>query len=412
MSVLILSWDDHNRNPYSNWLDEFQGDIFLICTEEGYETFPSKKFKEIIPLKKWSKDLIKQEAKVLHTKYNFDKIIALDELDLEIAAELREELDLAGHRPDETIYFRNKILMKKLAFKNSIKIPLFSYCKSKREIDDFLKTVDFPIVVKPVSGIGSVDTHIIKNSQQLELWYINKENDLDYYIFEEFIEGEMYHIDGLVLDKKLKFCWPSKYLEDGINQVKNSYFGTYLLPSSNCLTEKLEEYTAQILEIFPLPENTTFHLEVFIKNNKEIIFCEIACRSCGGRYENHLYEVFGININEALVKKIIMQVGINDIIRPSITKLNLVYGFILLGPPIGVIDSVPIIKEDELLKFSFFGEINKKYSGSKFSSDGIAYAIFKANNENDISKKLLDFKEKFYPLLLGRAGVNVPSGTR
>ncbi|MED4126728.1 hypothetical protein [Shouchella miscanthi] len=404
MSILIISWDDHHRNPYNEWLQGLEDNVILICPQNKKKTFPNYFYKEIIGIDNWNKEELLQISKSLNVTYEFNLVIALDELDLEVAAIIRDELNIEGQRYENCINFRDKFVMKKTVQRMDLKHPKFAHCKNKYLIYNFLQVEGFPIVIKPLKGVGSVDTHIIRTKTDLDLWFREYEYRIEEFMMESFVKGNMYHIDGLILDSKLRFCWPSSYYNDGINQIKQNCVVTSSLLSSENLAIELENYTINFIKGFPMPTDTNFHLEVFVNENNEITFCEIACRAPGGRIEYYLEDIFGFNINEVLLRKVCKNDSIPfSYIGPSTHELEGIYGFLVIGPPKGKITNKPIIvKEPWILKLNYSGEINKNYLGSQYSSDSVAYLTCYGEGVSrmDLIKKMIDFKEKYHKLLL------------
>ncbi|MBC8109592.1 MAG: ATPase, partial [Verrucomicrobia bacterium] len=92
-----------------------------------------------------------------------DRIIALDDFDVEKAALLRENFRVEGFGQTTARFFRDKLAMRVQAQKVGIKIPPFSSLFYDLRITEYLQTVEGPWVIKPRSedsatGIRKVHT--------------------------------------------------------------------------------------------------------------------------------------------------------------------------------------------------------------------------------------------------------------
>jgi hypothetical protein len=68
-----------------------------------------------------------------------------------------------------------------------------------------------------------------------------------------YVEGDMYHIDGLVLDGEGQFCWPFKYI-NGCKALQSQGFNSScLLVDSNPLTVSLIHYIKKVLSLLTTP---------------------------------------------------------------------------------------------------------------------------------------------------------------
>ncbi|CAM5682103.1 ATP-grasp domain-containing protein OS=Lysinibacillus sphaericus OX=1421 GN=LS41612_11480 PE=4 SV=1 [Lysinibacillus sphaericus] len=81
-------------------------------------------------------------------------------------------------------------------------IPYTPYCHpySLEEIVDF-QNEHKKIVLKPISGAGSVGVEIFENSEEILKYFKNHGNVMDLingsYILEKFINGNVFHVDVL-----------------------------------------------------------------------------------------------------------------------------------------------------------------------------------------------------------------------
>lgn len=106
-----------------------------------------------------------------------------------MAAAVREALGLPGMTVAETIPFRFKDQMKRSVAAAGVRTPAHLKTSSRRECLDAADRLGFPLIIKPLSGAGSVDTHRVNNLAELEQG-LEKMRHVSDIAIEEFIEGD------------------------------------------------------------------------------------------------------------------------------------------------------------------------------------------------------------------------------
>src|SRR5262245_26530431 len=91
-----------------------------------------------------------------------DRIVALDEFDMENVSALREHLRLPGIGLTTVRYFRDKLAMRSRAKEEGIAVPEFVHVLNHEELRAFMVRVPGPWLLKPrsqASGIGMKKIH-------------------------------------------------------------------------------------------------------------------------------------------------------------------------------------------------------------------------------------------------------------
>lgn len=134
-------------------------------------------------------------------------------------------------------------------------------------------------MLKPRKGYGSTNTEIIKHEDDLSLLacdHVGLDKPMDM-IVETFVEGEMYHVDGLCKDGEVKVCWPCKYTSPVSDFKANDYLASYALAPENDVVVRIQEFVIGCIEALGGPALFPFHGEVWITPEDEIVFCEVCC---------------------------------------------------------------------------------------------------------------------------------------
>jgi hypothetical protein len=141
----------------------------------------------------------------------FDRIVALDDFDVEMAAALREHLRVPGMGETTARYFRDKLAMRIEAGEAGLAVPEFVHILNHERVRDFMESVPGPWVLKPRSMAGAIG--IKKIHRAGELWPVLESlGDLQsHYLLERFVPGDIFHVDTIVYEKEVLFAIASGY---------------------------------------------------------------------------------------------------------------------------------------------------------------------------------------------------------
>ena len=99
---------------------------------------------------------------------NINRIVALDDFDVEKAASLREHLRVPGMGDTTARYFRDKLAMRTRAVESGILVPDFVHVLNYKKLKEFMSRVEPPYIIKPRMQAGAHGMKKI-NSEE-ELW--------------------------------------------------------------------------------------------------------------------------------------------------------------------------------------------------------------------------------------------------
>lgn len=116
---------------------------------------------------------------------------------LERDAALRTAFNIkTGFLQKDVKKIKYKSQMKKYYKKAGVEVARYCLVKNLKNCQKFIKSVGYPVVVKPDNGVGASDTHRISNESELVSFLENKLPVQ--YIMEEMIEGEVCTYDAIV----------------------------------------------------------------------------------------------------------------------------------------------------------------------------------------------------------------------
>ncbi|PER10587.1 ATP-grasp domain-containing protein [Bacillus cereus] len=328
---------------------------------------------------------------ILSQYYKFTGVIAFSETDILTAAKIREILKIDGLNYEDAVRFRNKCIMKDILMSNNknIKVPKYKKINCINDVLTFYEEYK-KIVLKPINGTGTYKTYIIDNYSKL-INIVNEIKDEAYnYEVEEYIEGDLYTCDSIIVNGEVYFSNVMKYSESTA-EIKRTYLYLSMIDDENLLS-KINLFNKEVLETFGI-EQGVFHHEIFVNNQKELTFCEIAARPGGGAIVPTIEEIYGINLYETVVQFEIEE-ELSQIHKSYKKKLG---GFIMVYPQTGIISQInePLdLKKNYVMKF-FNAWIGKKIIKKVYSSDAIATFVSTADNSVDLERKLIEIGERF-----------------
>ena len=139
----------------------------------------------------------------------FDRVESLWEPLMLLAARLREVLGVPGMGVEHTLPFRDKGVMKQMLDRAGIRTPYHARCATGDEVRAAAGRVGYPLIVKPIAGAGSADTHRVDDPAQLEA-VLSLLGHVPEVSVEEFIDGEEFTFDTICAGGEVRFhniCW-------------------------------------------------------------------------------------------------------------------------------------------------------------------------------------------------------------
>jgi biotin carboxylase len=226
-----------------------------------------------------------------------DRIVALDEFDLENAAFLREHLRVPGMGLTTIRYFRDKLAMRGKARESGVPVPEFIHVLNHQALNDFMARVKPPWLLKPrsqASGIG-----MKKINEAHELWpYLEQLGDAQSnYLLEQFVPGDVFHIDSIVSERQIVFAEAHAYGTPPLNTSHDGgVFTTCTLLRDSNEAKSLYRLNRDVIESLGLVRGVTHTEFLRAREDGKFYFLEIAAR-VGGAYISDVIEAAtGINL--------------------------------------------------------------------------------------------------------------------
>jgi hypothetical protein len=227
----------------------------------------------------------------------FDRIVALDDFDVETAAALREHLRIPGMGDTTARHFRDKLAMRVKAREEGIPVPDFVHVLNYDALRDFMKRVPPPWMNKPRSEASAAG--ITKVQTEEHLWeLVNKQGDRQSnFLLEQYLPGDVYHVDSVVSERQVLFQAVHKCVTPPFDVAHGGgIFATSTVPRGSIDEKELREMNERTLKCMNLLRGVS-HVE-FIKGRADGRFymLECAARVGGAHIADMVEAATGINL--------------------------------------------------------------------------------------------------------------------
>ncbi len=264
----------------ADWPRESLDDIFFVRDDR----------------KKWQLDDLILGASHLARRIPIARVVPLDDFDLEKASSLREHLRVPGMGETTTRYFRDKLAMRMRAREFGQRVPPFVHILNDVAIREFCATVPAPWVLKPRLEAGTIG--IKKVHAVDELWpLIDALGDrASYHLLEQFIAGDVFHVDSVVNDREVLSAVVSRYGRPPFDVSHGGgVFTTELVERGSADDLALEAFNREVLRALGLVRGVS-HTE-FIKSADGLYyFLETSARVGGAHIVELVEAATGMNL--------------------------------------------------------------------------------------------------------------------
>jgi biotin carboxylase len=289
----------------------FKGAAFLqACKEAGLhvilatndknkdEPWPREYIDEFFHMQDLGKrpDIVHAVAYLARSR-QIDMMVALDDFDVETVAHLREHFRLSGMGDSLARNFRDKLAMRTTARNAGLLVPEFTGVFNYDRLREFMDRVSPPWLLKPRSEASSMGIRKIEHAD--ELWPVLESlgDQQSFFLMEQFVPGDVYHVDGLVDDGEVLFSMAHKYGKPPLSVYAGG--GVFITRSLDRESEEAQALVAlnkQVLKALGLVHGAS-HSE-YIKSHADgqLYFLENAARVGGANIAECVDYASGVNL--------------------------------------------------------------------------------------------------------------------
>ncbi|NIF68077.1 ATP-grasp domain-containing protein, partial [Burkholderia sp. Cy-647] len=296
--VVLNRWSD-DFAAYHRYIDHDAHEVAYVCTPDGSAALAASRIAHLERLPDFLDEAALHEAVRAcgAALGGIDRLVALSEFDLIAAGRLREAFEIPGDRPAAVARFRDKAVMKQVVAAAGLRVPRFVALDEVDAPDaSALAALRFPLVLKPRAGAASAGVRRVDTPAQLAaLWPTLARADHE---CEEYIEGPIYHVDGLVADGEFVIARASRYVNTCLDFANGKPLGSVMLDPGPA-DDALLAFARDSLRALGLDDGA-FHLEV-IRGGDGLTFLEIGARVGGGEIPFLFRDLYGVDLYDLWV---------------------------------------------------------------------------------------------------------------
>ena len=245
----------------------------------------------------WDREDTLNSVAFLARHHRIDRIVPLDEFDQEIAASIRAQLCIPGLDETTARRFRDKLYMRHAAHAAGIRVPPFVGVVNHDELHTFTQHVPPPWVLKPRLMAGALGIKKMHSAE--ELWEaVNVLGDQQTnYLLEQYIPGNVCHVDSIVWDGKVVFRIASAYGRPPMDVSHGGgVFTTSVLPRGSELEQELVALNEHVIRAMGHSRGVSHTEFIVSKETGDVFFLETAARVGGAHIGDLVAAGTGVNL--------------------------------------------------------------------------------------------------------------------
>lgn len=229
----------------------------------------------------------------LAERHRFERVVSFAEADVIAAAMLREKLGIPGQQPHSALAYRDKALMREHTARAGLPTPRWWHVADLARVRALATAHGLPLVLKPRWSSGSVGVRILRTRSDLDTLPV----DLTGHIVEEYVEGDVVHVDALMVAGQPVFALPAAYTGLAcLSHLEDQGSGSYLLPTDHPWHADLVTELWRVVAALPAAPNLVLHAEFFVRDGHRPVLCEIASRMPGHPIPPMIDRALGIDL--------------------------------------------------------------------------------------------------------------------
>ncbi len=277
-----------------------QGCTVLLLTADSLKDaeWPRDAIDEMffVPRDIGREDLLKGVSHLARSRV-IDRIVALDDFDVETAALLREHLRVPGMGETTARYFRDKLAMRVRARNHGILVPDFVHVLNDEAIRRFAERVRPPWMLKPRSNAAAIGIRRLERADELFEAVESLGDRRSFYLLERFVPGDVFHVDALVWEREPIFHAAHQYGQPPFSVAhQGGIFTTRTVPKGSSAARPLEAINREVVTTLGLVRGVS-HTE-FIRSAEDgrWYFLETSARVGGAFIVDVVEAASGINL--------------------------------------------------------------------------------------------------------------------
>lgn len=245
----------------------------------------------------WDERAVVDEVRAWLGEGVLDRVECLWEPGMILAARVREALGVPGLSVARTVPFRNKEEMKRSLDAAGVRTPRHLAARGAAAIQEAAERIGFPLIVKPIAGAGSADTHRVHDARELRD-AVAAVRHVEEVSVEEFVDGEEYTYDTVSIGGVPAYHNIAWYRPRPLVARSEEWISPQVValrhPDQRALAAGVE-MGKRVLAALGFESGFT-HMEWYQKADGEVVFGEIGARPPGAHQVDQMNYACDIDV--------------------------------------------------------------------------------------------------------------------
>jgi biotin carboxylase len=194
-------------------------------------------------------------------------------------------------------YFRDKLAMRKRAEEAGIPVPPFIHILNHDQLRQYMAEVSPPWVFKPRFEAGSVGIKKANTPDEVWNWIYALGDQQSFYLLEQFVPGDVYHVDAIVSEKEMVFAAAHKYGRPPMSvSHEGGVFITRTLAHESEEAVELKSINRHLLSELGMVRGVTHTEYIRSYADGQYYFLETAARVGGAHIAETVEAATGVNL--------------------------------------------------------------------------------------------------------------------
>jgi ATP-grasp domain-containing protein len=213
---------------------------------------------------------------------SIDRVVTNWEVLVVLAARLRERWGVPGMSVDAVEGFRDKQLMKERVSAAGLRVAKSERVRTVREAREAAERIGYPLVLKPIAGAGSTDTHRVDGPGDFER-ALARMGAVREASCEEYVAGAEFTFDTVCVGGRPAFENIASYLPKPLEAKLHEWVSPVVITVRDMTQPRFApalDLGRRVLSALGMGDGFT-HMEWFMTPTGEAVFGEIGCRPGG-----------------------------------------------------------------------------------------------------------------------------------
>jgi biotin carboxylase len=274
----------HQKDQHAEWPRESLDEVFFMPTLLNV------------------RDVIHSVSYLARTRL-IDYIFPLDDFEVVTAAELREHFRMPGLSASLARHFRDKLAMRQVAHDGGLRVPEFCGVFNHQRLREFMTRTPGPWLLKPRGEASSAGIRRINAPEELWPQLEALGDEQSFFLLEQYLPGDVFHVDSLVNDGDVIFSVASQYGRPPLDVYHGGgVFHSRSLDRAAPETAALLDFNRQLLKVLGLPRGATHAEFIRARADGQFYFLECAARVGGANISDAIEFGAGLNLWAEWVK--------------------------------------------------------------------------------------------------------------